>query len=154
MKSKQKQRTGRDGLRVEEPAVVYEYADSARDLETGEILARIRRGLPMAEFETLRDMFGISAEELAKHLAMSRSTLVRRRKTERLDPLESDRLVRFARLFARAREVLGDSTAARDWLRMPARALGFATPLEFAETEAGGREVENLLGRIEHGVFT
>ena len=142
---------------VDEPAVVYEYTETARpsgELETGEVLARIRRGLPMAEFETVRDMLGISAEDLASHLAMSRSTLVRRRKSGRLDPLESDRLVRFARLYARAREVMGDSPAARDWLRMPARALGFVSPLEFSETETGGREVENLLGRIEHGVFT
>lgn len=146
-------------MRVEEPVVVYGFAESAPparggELETDEVLARIRRGLPMAEFETLRDMLGISAEQLAGHLTMSRSTLARRRKAGRLDPLESDRLVRFARLFARAREVFEDPAAARDWLRMPARALASTSPMEFAETEAGGREVEDLLGRIEHGVFT
>ncbi|MCC5806966.1 MAG: DUF2384 domain-containing protein [Opitutales bacterium] len=155
---KRKRKETRDGIRVEEPAVVYGFTEPAPpahgDLETGEVLARIRRGLPMAEFETLREMLGISAEQLAAHLTMSRSTLARRRKVGRLDPLESDRLVRFARLFARAHEVFKDPTAARNWLRMPARALAFTTPMEFAETETGGREVEELLGRIEHGVFT
>ena len=34
------------------------------------------------------------------------------------------------------------------------RALGGATPLDFAKTEPGAREVENVLGRLEHGVFS
>jgi putative toxin-antitoxin system antitoxin component (TIGR02293 family) len=49
---------------------------------------------------------------------------------------------------------LSDAEAAQQWLKTPARALGFESPLHFAETEAGAREVENLLGRIEHGVFS
>ena len=32
--------------------------------------------------------------------------------------------------------------------------LGDVSPLEYAKTEVGAREVENLLGRIEHGVFS
>jgi putative toxin-antitoxin system antitoxin component (TIGR02293 family) len=108
----------------------------------------------MVEFEALQELLGLGAEELAGHLAISRSTLVRRRKSRRLDAQESDRLLRYARLYARAESTLGDAEAARGWLKQPARALGYESPLSFAETEAGAREVENLLGRIEHGVFS
>jgi putative toxin-antitoxin system antitoxin component (TIGR02293 family) len=108
----------------------------------------------MVEFVALQELLGLGAEELAQHLAISRSTLVRRRKGGRLDMQESDRLLRYARLFARAQTVLQDDAAARDWLKQPARALDFVTPLTFAETEAGAREVEALLGRIEYGVFS
>ena len=48
----------------------------------------------------------------------------------------------------------GDSRAAERWLSSPRRALGGATPLELAKTEAGAREVEALIGRLEHGVFS
>jgi putative toxin-antitoxin system antitoxin component (TIGR02293 family) len=143
--------------RIEESPVVYGMASepsSSAALATEEVVARIREGLAMAEFTALCAMLDIGAEQLAGHLAMSRSTLVRRRRTGRLDALESDRLVRFARLFARAQEVLGDAEAARAWLRTPARALAFAVPLAYAETETGAREVENLLGRIAYGVFS
>ena len=47
----------------------------------------------------------------------------------------------------------GDIAAARKWLQMPQRGLGGETPLDFASTEVGAREVENLIGRLEHGVF-
>ena len=135
---------------VEEPTAVYATTSSA----AGETVERIREGLPMVEFVALQELLGLGAEALAQHLTISRSTLVRRRKSGRLDMQESDRLLRYARLYARARTVLQDDAAARDWLKQPARALNFVTPLTFAETETGAREVEALLGRIEHGVFS
>jgi putative toxin-antitoxin system antitoxin component (TIGR02293 family) len=64
-------------------------------------------------------------------------------------------LVRFARLFHLATALYdGDEDAARAWLRKPARALDGETPLDHAGTEAGAREVESLIGRLEHGVYT
>ncbi len=150
-----KQKKRKDG--VEEPAAVYGAAPSAtgrRAMDADETVERIRAGLPMVEFEALQELLGVGAEELAGHLSISRSTLVRRRRGGRLDMQESDRLLRFARLYGRTLEVLGEAGAARQWLRAPARALGFVTPLEFAETEAGAREVEALLGRIEYGIFS
>lgn len=142
---------------VEEPAAVYGKRPGSRRrraMNVPETVATIRAGLPMVEFEALQELLGLGAEELAGHLSISRSTLVRRRKSGRLDMQESDRLLRYARLYARTKDVLGDDDAAREWLRSPARALGYVSPLEFAETEAGAREAENLLGRIEHGVFS
>jgi len=146
--------------RVEEPAAIYGAPPASRAggrrrrLDPRETVATIRAGLPMVEFEGLQELLGLSAEALAGYLGISRSTLVRRRKSGRLDMQESDRLLRYARLYARTEEVLGGAAPAREWLQAPARALGFVSPLEFAETEAGCREVENLLGRIEHGVFS
>ena len=48
----------------------------------------------------------------------------------------------------------GDQGAARRWLRKPQRALGDNTPLAMSRTEVGAAEVENLIGRLEYGVFT
>ena len=64
------------------------------------------------------------------------------------------RLYRFARLFALAEEVLEDKEQARDWLRSPQVGLNNRTPLDLMRTEAGAREVESLLVRIEHGVLS
>lgn len=146
-----------DDFDLEEPAAIYGQKRGAKTREAmgpGETVECIRAGLPMVEFEALQELLGLGAEELAGHLAISRSTLIRRRKSRRLDAQESDRLLRYARLYARAESTLGDAEAARGWLKQPARALSYESPLSFAETEAGAREVENLLGRIEHGVFS
>ncbi len=38
-------------------------------------------------------------------------------------------------------------------LERPLRELGGRAPLQMAATEPGAREVERVLGRIEHGIF-
>jgi len=151
-----KQDKGQRKLVVEEPPAAYGTREAAREhtLQPDETVRRVRAGLPMAEFDALRDMLDLTAEALAAHLAIPRSTLARRRKAGHLDMQESDRLLRYARLFALARQILQEDAAAREWLKAPARALGYVTPLEFAETEVGVREVENLLGRIAYGVLS
>jgi putative toxin-antitoxin system antitoxin component (TIGR02293 family) len=63
-------------------------------------------------------------------------------------------VVRFARLLGRAATVMESLDAGRRWLSSQQVGLGGAVPLEYAETEVGAREVENLLGRIECGVYS
>jgi len=120
----------------------------------GEVVARIRKGMPMTEFRTLADWLDMTDEKLAPLVGISRATFHRRRHAGHLEPPESERIVRFGRLMGRAVEVLGDEPAAREWLKSPAVAFGGETPLSFADTEVGAREVEYLLGRLEHGVFS
>lgn len=54
---------------------------------------------------------------------------------------------------ARAIEVFGDRTKALRWLRTPIPSLGDETPLAMLERTGGVRQVEDVLGRIEHGVW-
>jgi putative toxin-antitoxin system antitoxin component (TIGR02293 family) len=122
--------------------------------EAAYVIERVRDGLPLAEFHALRELLGLTEERLAGLLGMSRATLHRRKADGTLDRSASDRLVRFARLFLRASDVLGGEKAARSWLAAPAVAFRGECPLDFADTEIGAREVEALLGRIEHGVFS
>ena len=125
-----------------------------REPEAPYLIGKVRDGLPMAEFHALRDLLGLTEERLAGLLGMSRATLHRRKAHGTLDRAASDRLVRFARLLVRAADVLGSEKAARSWLAAPAVAFHGECPLDFADTEIGAREVEALLGRIEHGVFS
>jgi putative toxin-antitoxin system antitoxin component (TIGR02293 family) len=127
-----------------------------RPLRVGEGAARVKAGLPVVEFDALRELLGLTVERLAGKVGISIATLSRRRQSgQALDAGCSDRLLRFARLFRLAVELHdGDEEAARAWLSKPARALDGETPLDHAETETGAREVEHLIGRLEHGVYT
>lgn len=125
-----------------------------REPEAPYIIERVRDGLSMEEFQCTRELLGLNEERLAGLLGMSRATLHRRKKSGHLDRAESDRLVRYARLTSRAFAALGGMDGARSWLAAPAMAFHGETPLDYADTEIGAREVEALLGRIEHGVFS
>jgi putative toxin-antitoxin system antitoxin component (TIGR02293 family) len=114
----------------------------------------VQAGLPVHELDALQESLAIPMEKLAPKLGISKATLHRRKASGRLDPGESDRVVRFARLVGKAVEVMESQENARLWLTSPQLGLGGAAPLDYAQTEIGAREVEDLLGRIEYGVYS
>lgn len=123
--------------------------------DSATLLEQIRVGLGVRAFEQLRRHLGLSLEAFARLVAIKPRTLARRRMEGRFSAEESDRLLRASRIFAGALDLFeGDAEAARAWLARPAPALGGATPVSIAGTDFGAREVENLIGRLEHGAFS
>lgn len=125
----------------------------AKDLPA--LLERIERGFSFQSLVRLQRAVDLPLSQLGEIVRISPRTLTRRKAEGKLTPEESDRLLRASRIFQRARELFeGDLAAARRWLSSPNRALGGQPPLDFAKTELGAREVENLIGRLEHAVYS
>ncbi len=123
--------------------------------ETQKLLERINEGLSFSSWESFLRNTNLSKEDAIHLVQITARTLSRRKEEGRLHPDESDRLVRAARIFARAKELFeGDTVAARRWLTSAQRSLGGAKPLDYATTEVGAREVEGIIGRLEHGIPT
>jgi putative toxin-antitoxin system antitoxin component (TIGR02293 family) len=127
---------------LREPRNVREWVES------------IKEGLPVASALAFKDALRLTNGELAALLGLSARTLLRWHPGTKLDLASGDRLVRSARLFTIAAEVLEDDQASVEWLRSPQKALGDAIPLDLAATDVGARAVEALLGRMEHAVYT
>jgi putative toxin-antitoxin system antitoxin component (TIGR02293 family) len=98
---------------------------------------------------------GLALSLLASIIGIPERTLARRKTAGKLAPDESERLLRISNLFEKCVELFeGDVTAAVHWLTTPKKALNQETPLMYARTEFGAREAEDLIGRLEHGVFS
>ncbi len=122
---------------------------------TLQLIKTIEQGFSFQQFEQLRQETGLPTEKLAASIGMSPRTLTRRKKENKLTASESDRLVSISRLLSLSVELFeGDKAQAFRWFVKANRALGSISPLEMAATETGTREVENLIGRLEHGVFS
>jgi putative toxin-antitoxin system antitoxin component (TIGR02293 family) len=119
-----------------------------------ELRERIRQGLPYRSFESLRERLGLSVPEAADVLHMPTRTMARRRQARKLDADESDRLYRIARVAGQAVAVLGTEEKATTWLQRPNRALNGELPIRLLDTDVGARQVEDILGRIEHGIVS
>jgi putative toxin-antitoxin system antitoxin component (TIGR02293 family) len=117
-------------------------------------IERIQAGLSFRAVQNLQKALDVPLEKIASVLGMSRATLHRRKVQGKIDKEESEKLVRYQRLLKKAEDVFGDTANAREWLTHKQIGLGNAVPLDFARTEIGAREVENLLGRIEYGVYS
>jgi putative toxin-antitoxin system antitoxin component (TIGR02293 family) len=110
-----------------------------------------KSGLPYASLETVIGKLRLGRDEAAAVLHLPQRTIARRKKEQRLQADESDRVLRLARIGAQASATLGNEEKAAQWLRRPNRALGNRAPLELLDNDIGTRQVEEILGRMEHG---
>jgi putative toxin-antitoxin system antitoxin component (TIGR02293 family) len=127
---------------------------TAKTFSPQQVIEVIYRGLPIGELEYLRAHLDVPIDRLTQNIGLSRATFHRRKAAGRLTADESDKVVRFAQLLGLANKVLENEDDARRWLTSPQYGLGGAVPLNYARTEVGAREVEDLLNRIEYGVYS
>lgn len=106
-------------------------------------------GLAFREFEALRRQLDLSLDELTARLGLSAATVKERKAAGRLTNDESGKVVSFARLLGHAVHLFGGLDEARQWLKTPQRGLHGAVPLDYARTDLGAREVENLLSQLD-----
>jgi putative toxin-antitoxin system antitoxin component (TIGR02293 family) len=103
---------------------------------------------------TFLDTSGLSQQEIALYLGIPERTLARRRVGGRLNHHESERLLRLADIYDRCLDLFsGDRQAVHQWLTQPVRGLNYARPIDFARSDDGSREVKDLIGRLDHGVY-
>jgi putative toxin-antitoxin system antitoxin component (TIGR02293 family) len=117
-------------------------------------VAMVRKGFVVAKVDVLSERLHLPKTQTLRVLGLPQQTFNRRKAQGRLNADESDRVVRYAELLARATDLLGSDNAAADWLNTAAPALNGETPIEHATTELGAREVMQLIGRLEHGIPT
>jgi putative toxin-antitoxin system antitoxin component (TIGR02293 family) len=122
---------------------------------TDDLIDQVERGLSFKALSSLEAISGVSVLEIASIIGIPGRTLARRKNAGKLAPDESERLLRLASVFEKALDLFeGNVGAAVTWLTKPQKALGNRSPFAYSRTELGAREVENLIGRLEHGVFS
>jgi putative toxin-antitoxin system antitoxin component (TIGR02293 family) len=120
-----------------------------RDSQEG--IRCLLEGLPTEGWDRLVERLGISEQQLARVVHIPPTTLYRRKQRGHFTPEESERLWRLARLVIHADQVFRTPEGVARWFSQPNRALGGATPLEYARTPLGAEEVERVLERILDG---
>ncbi len=120
-----------------------------------ELLRRARSGISFAVVESLRPW---ATREVLSSTIAPESTLNRWRKQgKELVGGAAEGALRLVALISLAEQAFGDAEKAGRWLTKPKKFLDpdrpRATPLELADTELGGRLVEERLMQIAHGIF-
>jgi putative toxin-antitoxin system antitoxin component (TIGR02293 family) len=119
-----------------------------------DLIKAVQEGLPTGSISAVVKRGGLEQREVEQYIIPRRTLAHRRKRREPLSREESDRLARAARLLTLANETFGDEHKAKGWIRRPNRSLGGAVPLDLVTTSAGARLVEDILGRIAHGVYS
>ena len=96
---------------------------------------------------------GYSEDEIFALVVPKRTLARRKAANELLTVEETDKALRLERIAVQAERVFGDADKAHRWLRKAKRELKGETPLAWLASEAGARVIEEMLFRIEHGIF-
>ena len=125
-------------------------------VDPGSCIEAARRGVAVGEaVETMRT-WSIPVARFAAILGCSERKWSRARAGASdmlLSPTESDRLLRVRRVLDRARTVFDTDRDAGAWLSASNAALSGASPLSLMDTDAGVRLVDDVLTRLEFGVY-
>lgn len=113
----------------------------------------IVRGIPAKRVQNLIDR-GVLDRKQVFRIVPERTFNRRVTNGETLKIGEADVISRLLRINEIASRTFGDTEFARKFLSLPNPALGDRIPNELAETDAGAREVEVILGRIAYGVYS
>src|ERR1700736_4423006 len=118
----------------------------------GDLIEATRKGLPAISALRLAQAGGLSDQQLAGALGVSTRTLARKKGKSRLNAVESDRAVRLGRVLSLALEIFGNKRQATiEWLHDPIIALGGKAPVDFLDTDAGLRRLEQVLLQLDYG---
>jgi putative toxin-antitoxin system antitoxin component (TIGR02293 family) len=122
---------------------------------TLDLIPLSKTGLPVSALKHLQDKLRISHREMSDLVGMSESTLQRRyRSGKRLSELESQTVLQLAELWSQGAEIFQDEADLRAWLRSENTALGGQSPLELLATPLGRFHVQEVLLRLEWGIYS
>lgn len=111
------------------------------------------KGLPLTAVESLKDQ-GLTFTEISDIVISPRTLKHRKSRKERLSSVETDRVLRVARIVDLADKVFGSRMKALLWLRSTDDRLDNRTPMQMLVNESGGRLVESMLWQIDEGIYT
>ncbi|MEQ6119376.1 antitoxin Xre/MbcA/ParS toxin-binding domain-containing protein [Reichenbachiella sp. MALMAid0571] len=124
---------------VNEPAVRYHKAND---------------GITKADFLSIAAMTGMNLTEFSSLLPVSKRTIEKVKDQELLSPQVSDRVLQIGTLFQYGTDVFEDAASFQAWLHTSLIALGGKKPVSLMNNDTGISIVRDLLGRIEHGVYS
>ena len=114
-----------------------------------------QKGINVNVIQNFSGYFNLSRYLTANMLNVSEPTLYRWTKANKnLDRNFSVKLLDITDLFLYGIEVFGDNENFFKWLRLPNTALGGMEPIVLIEIPGGVAKIKDIIGRIEHGVYS
>ncbi len=115
----------------------------------------IVNGVKRNQFATVaKKVAQIPERDLAELSGISQRTISRMGPEQLLPKYVAEVVVSIMRTYERALQVFEDEEVAHKWLKTKLNVLGDKTPLEAVSDRFGAELVLDILGRIEHGVFS
>lgn len=138
---------------AEEPAVAFITLPGIKVNTDIQFIQAARTGIKTGFLLYLGELLSFSLTELSKVIHVSLRTLQRYHPDHVLDADASAKVIQLSMLESRGMRVFGHQGAFNTWLKLPMPDLGGETPFDFMDTPFGFKVLDQILGRIEQGIF-
>lgn len=128
--------------------VQYAYTNSTC---TRQLLEGVQRAMFA---KVAKEIAMVPEKDLAQISGLSQRTISRMSDDQLLPQQSAEVIISIMRTYQRALEVFESEDMAHKWLKTSLPVLGHQTPLQAVSNRFGAELVLDLLGRIEHGVYS
>ncbi len=112
-----------------------------------------RNGIKTKYIKQIKNYTSLSDKELSHILPISQRQLVRYSEDHILNKEISSHLIQILELFQKGFKIFGEDKF-NLWIRTINKVLNQNKPIEIMDTSIGIEMIEDVLGRIEHGVYS
>ncbi len=114
----------------------------------------VREGVSKKDLEHLKEKAELDYDKLAKALSVTRATLINKQKDQKFGLVLSEKIVGLADIYSYGYEVFENEDRFNQWMFSSNQALGGKIPYDLIDNQFGREEVRNIIGRIDHGVYS
>lgn len=145
----------------QEPSVPYASGtawkilyNNTTPVSSFDYIDNVINGVPKASAINLASTMDVPLKDMASLLNISYKTFARKKPADKMDPLTSSLTIEIANVIAEGVATFGSLQKFRSWLQKPNRALAGHTPFSLLNIPTGIKMVQNVLGRINEGIYT
>ena len=118
-----------------------------------DLISIVRIGIQTKYLSEIQKFTQLNDKELIAILPISQRQLERYSKSHKLNKEITSHLIQLIELFQKGHKLFGEEKYNK-WIRTPNKILDNNQPLEIMDTSIGIEMIEDVLGRIEHGVYS
>lgn len=112
-----------------------------------------RTGIQTKYIIDIKEFTSLTDKELSSILPISQRQLVRYSDSHTLNKEITSHLIQLIELFQKGFKLFGQEKF-KLWIRTPNKVLNHNKPVDIMDTSIGVEMVEDVIGRIEHGVYS
>jgi len=118
-----------------------------------DLIAIARNGIKTKYIPAIQKFTSLTDKELSSILPISQRQLVRYAPSHKLNKEITSHLIQLIELFQKGFKLFGQEKF-RLWIRTPNKVLDNNLPMDLMDTSIGIKMIEDIIGRIEHGVYS
>ena len=118
-----------------------------------DLISIVRTGIQTKYISNIKEFTSLSDKELSSILPISQRQLVRYSDSHKLNKEITSHLIQLIEMFQRGFKLFGKEKF-KLWIRTSNKVLNNNKPIEIMDTSIGIEIIEDIIGRIEHGVYS